>query len=90
MAESEGRNWWFTDVYGPKSDEDKLLILQELWDVRALCVGPWLVGGDFNLIYQAEDKNNDNLNRAMMGHFRRFLHDVEIKELPLPQIQLVQ
>ncbi|KAL5670088.1 hypothetical protein ACJX0J_022309, partial [Zea mays] len=27
--------------------------------------------GDFNLIYKAEDKNNGNLNRAMMGRFRR-------------------
>uniref|UniRef100_A0A0A9FUY6 Endonuclease/exonuclease/phosphatase domain-containing protein n=1 Tax=Arundo donax TaxID=35708 RepID=A0A0A9FUY6_ARUDO len=50
---------------------------------HALCDGPWILGGDFNLIYQAADKNNDNLNRAMMGRFRRFLDDMDIKEIPL-------
>lgn len=57
--------------------------MQELRDIRALCVGLWLVAGDFNLIYQAEDKNNSNLNRALMGHFRRLLDDSAIKEISL-------
>ncbi|WVZ96924.1 hypothetical protein U9M48_042504, partial [Paspalum notatum var. saurae] len=72
-----GGNWWFTCVYGPQDDDSKALFLQELRDVRNLCAGPWLIVGDFNLIYQAEDKNNSNLNRALMGRFRRFLDDVE-------------
>ncbi|WVZ64360.1 LOW QUALITY PROTEIN: hypothetical protein U9M48_013890 [Paspalum notatum var. saurae] len=79
----EGQNWWFTGVYGPQLDSEKLLFLQELRDIRALCSGPWLVAGDFNLIYQAADKNNTNLDRAMMGRFRRLLDDLEIKEIPL-------
>ncbi|KAJ1279149.1 hypothetical protein BS78_04G132900 [Paspalum vaginatum] len=83
FIEEEGRNWWFTGVYGPQDDGDKLLFLQELRQVRALCHGPWIVSGDFNLIYQAEDKNNSNLNRAMMGRFRRFLDDSDLKEVPL-------
>lgn len=40
-------------------------------------------GGDFNLIYRAEDKNNSNLNRAMMGRLWRFIDDCEQKEIPL-------
>jgi hypothetical protein len=39
--------------------------LQELRDIRAACPGPWVVAGDFNLIYRDEDKNNANYNRAM-------------------------
>lgn len=35
------------------------------------------------MIYSSEDKNNDNLNRAMMGHFKRFVNDLDLKELPL-------
>jgi len=45
--------------------------------------GAWLLGGDFNLIYQAADKNNANLDRAMLGRFRRFLDDMDLKEIPL-------
>ncbi|WVZ63223.1 hypothetical protein U9M48_012868 [Paspalum notatum var. saurae] len=64
-------------------DSKKLLLLQEVRDIRALCNGPWLIAGDFNLIYQATDKNNTNLDKAMMGRFRRLLDDLEIKEIPL-------
>jgi exonuclease III len=42
-----------------------------------------LLGGDFNLIYKDEDKNNTNLDRAMMGRFRRFIDAVAVKEIPL-------
>jgi hypothetical protein len=31
----------------------------------------------------AEDKNSANLNRAMMGCFRKFLEEMELKEIPL-------
>jgi hypothetical protein len=41
------------------------------------------VGCDFKMIYCSEDKNNDNVNRAMMGRFRRFVNDFELKEIPL-------
>jgi hypothetical protein len=35
------------------------------------------------MIYQAADKNNSNLNGALMGRFRRFLDDTSLKEIPL-------
>lgn len=57
FTEQEGRNWWFTSVFGPPEDDEKLLFLFP---------GNWLVAGDFNLIYRAADKNNTNLNRAIM------------------------
>lgn len=65
----EGEAWWLTCVYGPQSNDGKISFLNELHSIRAQCVGPWAVAGDFNLIYRQEDKNNSNLNRAMMGRF---------------------
>jgi hypothetical protein len=56
-----GSPWWFTRVYGRQVDVLKIQFLQELHDVRQACAGPWVVGGDFNLIYRIEDKNNINL-----------------------------
>jgi hypothetical protein len=35
------------------------------------------------MIYRDEDKNNANLNRHMMGRFRRFLNDCVLKEIYL-------
>lgn len=56
-----------TGVYGPQLDAHKLQFMEELRVVRTACTGPWAIAGDFNLIYRAADKNNDNIDRAMMG-----------------------
>jgi endonuclease/exonuclease/phosphatase family metal-dependent hydrolase len=72
-----------TCVYGPQAEADKIAFLDELRDIRGYHQGPWALCGDFNTIYRAEDKNNGNLNRRMMGRFRRFLNDCELKEIYL-------
>jgi hypothetical protein len=41
----------------------------------------WLLIGDFNMILQACDKNNSNLNRRLMGEFRSVVQDLDLKEL---------
>jgi len=78
-----GQTWWLTCVYGSQGNNNKIIFLQELRDIRAACQGPWVILGDFNLIYKDEDKNNSNLNRAMMGRFRRLINDLSLKEIPL-------
>lgn len=82
FSQSSGSAWWLTCVYGPQDTQEKIQFLQELREVRAQCTGPWMVAGDFNLIYKDEDKNNNNLNRAMMGRFR-WINDLALEELPL-------
>jgi hypothetical protein len=52
-------------------------------DIRGQCQGPWLVVGDFNMIYKDEGKKNSNLNRPMIGRFRRFNNDVVVKKMSL-------
>jgi hypothetical protein len=58
-----------------QSVEDKINFLQELAERRSLCPGPWLVLGNFNLILRAAEKNNANLDRAMMSRFRSFIQE---------------
>jgi hypothetical protein len=65
--------WWFSGLYGPHRDAEKTAFLKELREVRSHCNGPWMLAGDPNMIYSSEDKNNDNLNRAMMGKFRHLV-----------------
>ena len=38
---------------------------------------------DFNLILRDEDKNSGNVNRWMMGRFRRAINDLVLKEIYL-------
>ena len=78
-----GAPWWLTCVYGPQDDADKIAFLSELREVRRVRAGPWVLCGDFNMIYRDEDKNNGNLHRRMMGRFRNFLNDCALKEIYL-------
>jgi hypothetical protein len=75
--------WWLTIVYGPVNDNDKVTFLGELPALRNNRCGPWLLGGDFNMIYRATDKNNARLNRRLMGAFHRMLQELELSELHL-------
>jgi exonuclease III len=77
----DNKRWWITNVYGPQRTEEKILFLTELTERRALCPGPWLLLGDFNMIMYASEKNNENLDRQMMTRFRRFAQLLELKDL---------
>jgi hypothetical protein len=57
--------------------------LVELHELRHIRLGPWMLIGDFNLIYRAKDKNNTRLNQRLMGQFRRFLNKVNLQEVHL-------
>jgi hypothetical protein len=41
------------------------------------------VAGDLNQIYSSEDKNNTNINIALLGRIRRFVNEMDLKEIPL-------
>jgi exonuclease III len=80
---NDGVEWSLMGVYGPQLEVDKIAFLDELKDLRSNIHGEWLISGDFNLIYKAEDKNNSRLNRRLMGKFKVALDDLELRELPL-------
>jgi endonuclease/exonuclease/phosphatase family metal-dependent hydrolase len=62
---------------------EQLAFLHELTSLRATLHGPWLLCGDFNMIYRAADKSNDRLDRRSMRCFGRFLRTVAVEELHL-------
>jgi exonuclease III len=80
---SRSVSWSITAVYGPQGEAEKLQFLGELRWVRMNVNEKWLVLGDFNLILQATDKSNSNLNRRLMGAFRELIRDLELKDINL-------
>jgi hypothetical protein len=60
-----------------------LVCLQETKLVKPPAATPWIVLGDFNLIYEARDKNNDNLSHLFMGCFHHVFDTCEPFELEL-------
>ncbi|CAN6171901.1 unnamed protein product [Urochloa humidicola] len=75
--------WSLTVVYRPQDDNDKLQFLGELRWIKQAVLDKWLIFGDFNLILNACDKSNNNLNRRLMGAFQNVVRDLELKELNL-------
>jgi endonuclease/exonuclease/phosphatase (EEP) superfamily protein YafD len=49
-------------IYGPVDHSLSRSFLEEISAKVARATRPLLLGGDFNLIRLAEDKNNENLN----------------------------
>lgn len=80
---NDGIAWTITVVYGPQQDAQKIEFITELQEIKQLVMSPWLLIGDFNLIYKTSDKNNSRLNRSMMQRFKGTLDRSELKELPL-------
>lgn len=62
-------SWTISAVYGPQTDSDKILFIEELKNIKQFAQACWMVTGDFNLIKKADEKNNGNINLQMMGCF---------------------
>jgi exonuclease III len=76
-------SWAITGVYGPQDDFEKKMFLRHLRRIKQLAKPQWLLIGDFNVIYQAQDKNNNRLNRRLIMRVRRTLNSLEVKEVDL-------
>lgn len=51
--------------------------LSEIKDLKDRGKKEWLIIGDFNLIYKAEDKSNNRLNRRLMALFKETLDEAK-------------
>jgi hypothetical protein len=83
VTNRDNNTWWLTKIYGPQSTEAKRNFINELIERRALCLGPWIIAGDFNMIIHASEKNNDNLDHGMMALFRSFVQEQDLKDMYL-------
>jgi hypothetical protein len=80
---AENKTWTLTGVYGPQSDVEKMLFLEEITDLRTHCLPAWLILGDFNLILNAQEKNNARLNLPMINRFRSTIDNLELARIEL-------
>lgn len=78
-----GKAWSITAVYGPQSDEDKMMFIEELKSLRGTVLPQWLLLGDFNLLVKESDKSSRNVNRRHIAAFKAALNVLELAELRL-------
>ena len=75
--------FFITAVYRPTRHREKDAFLRQIKRLKPADREPWLLFGDFNMIYRACGKNNNNLNLRRMGRFRAALEHCELKEVHL-------
>lgn len=83
MPCADGQPWMLSTAYGPHEDQNKTTFIEVIKLIHSLINEPWLILGDFNLIYRACDKNNSNLNKRFMGQFGAALNYCELTEIHL-------
>ena len=76
-------SWAFTGIYGPHAKVDKLRMLEELGQVRDGWSGPWCIGGDFNEILYAYERNIGVCPSNAMAEFRDFINQRALVDLLL-------
>ncbi|XP_071683742.1 uncharacterized protein [Lolium perenne] len=69
-------------VYGPADHTHSQEFLQEISARVAVSELPILMGGDFNLLRDAADKNNDRVNWARMDAFNDNIANWGLREIP--------
>jgi len=76
-----GFSWKLVVVYGSPYDEGKESFLKELHSIMESWQGPVILGGDFNLIRFASDKNNSRINYRWADAFNAWVHKWALLEL---------
>jgi len=80
---ADNKEWSLTGVYGPQSDNDKMLFMQEITNLKQLMLPAWLLLGDFNLIYRTQDKNNGRLNLTLLNGFESTIDNLLLAPIEL-------
>ncbi|KAK1669324.1 hypothetical protein QYE76_057483 [Lolium multiflorum] len=82
LHRATNRTMDFIGIYGPADHGRSSLFLQEISDKIAATPRLLIMGGDFNLIRAAEDKNNSNLNWPLMDLFNANIAAWALREIP--------
>jgi hypothetical protein len=73
--------FWLTTVYGLTDDARKDEFLHELNTTAPPARQPWILNGDFNIIYEVRGKSKTNINRRIIGKFRVAIEQAGLREI---------
>ena len=75
--------WIFTGVYGPVLANLRENLWEELGSVRGLWLGPWCIGGDFNVTISLGESNKGGRVTQAMRRFVEVIEDLGVRGMPL-------
>lgn len=70
---ADGFVWTFTDVYGPQEGITRKRMWEELFEVIRKWLGPWCLGGDFNIIHFPSKRTGTHSLSSHMRFFSNFI-----------------
>ncbi|CAM8993758.1 unnamed protein product [Rhodiola kirilowii] len=73
----------FINVYAPSTEKDKLLLWEELMEVRNSNGGGWIIGGDFNAVIHEEERRGSTFNCKEADQFFEFIQAMGVMDMPL-------
>ena len=80
---AENISWSISGVYAPQTDAEKNAFIQEITNLKQHMIPAWLMSGDFNLIYRAQDKNNNRINLSLLNTFRSTIDNLQMAAIDL-------
>ena len=79
----DGFQWIFTVVYGPVVANLNENLWEELGSMRGLWLGPWCIGGDFNVTISPSESNKGGIVTLAMRRFAKVMNDLGVRDMPL-------
>jgi hypothetical protein len=73
--------WVVLCVYGPAQHHQSASFLQELSEICERETLPVVLGGDFNLIRNRQEKNSQNIDQSLMNMFNEFINLYKLREI---------
>lgn len=67
--------WRLVVVYGSPYEEGKMEFIQKLENLLVNLDGPTIFGGDFNIVSNAKEKNNGNINQKWADLFKDWVNN---------------
>lgn len=84
IDKKSGFSWKLAVVYGYPYEEGKQAFLDELHSPMASWDGPTIIGGDFNLVRFAKDKNNSLISHRWSSAFSDWVSKCGLIEIDPP------
>jgi hypothetical protein len=71
-----------TNIYGPSQSAQKLPFITWLMNLDIDDYENWVLGGDFNLIRNPENRNKPGRDLGEMNLFNKMISDLDLVEIP--------
>lgn len=75
--------FYISSVYGPCQDSRRNEFWQEFRELSRWTVGPWLIGGNFNITRTADERDSTIVHHRSMADFNDVIRDLQLADPPL-------